>query len=182
MTIVNVELVVGEVIDNLLIVVAVAAPKIGVTKVGVFANTNEPVPVSSVIFSANSDDEVSANAFNLFSVYATVPPDPKVNVALSVPVKATELLTVSVLLLIIVNVAVETGCVIVTLLIVVAVAAPKIGVTKVGVFDNTTLSVPVAVVTPVPPDVTGSALVNARFVIVTLYDPLNVKFPPNFQV
>jgi hypothetical protein len=33
----------------------------------------------------------------------------------------------------------------------VAVATPKVGVTSVGEFDNTTLVVPVLVVTPVPP-------------------------------
>ena len=35
---------------------------------------------------------------------------------------------------------------------------PKIGVTSVGEFDNTTLPVPVEIVTPVPPFTTGSTL------------------------
>ena len=33
----------------------------------------------------------------------------------------------------------------------VALAAPRVGVTRVGLFDSTTEPVPVAVVTPVPP-------------------------------
>ena len=48
------------------------------------------------------------------------------------------------------------GCVIATLLILVAVAIPIIGVDKVGLVANTTLPVPVLVVTPVPPFATGS--------------------------
>ena len=46
-TIVRVEPVAGAVIVNLLIEVAVATPKTGVTKVGVVANTKTPEPVSS---------------------------------------------------------------------------------------------------------------------------------------
>jgi hypothetical protein len=46
---VNVADVVGAVIVSLLILVAVATPNMGVTNVGVLANTNAPVPVSSVI-------------------------------------------------------------------------------------------------------------------------------------
>jgi hypothetical protein len=40
------------------------------------------------------------------------------------------------------------------------VGMPSSGVTKVGLVARTTEPVPVAVVTPVPPDVTGSALTN----------------------
>jgi hypothetical protein len=40
------------------------------------------------------------------------------------------------------------------------VGIPSIGVTKVGLVARTTEPVPVAVVTPVPPDVTGNALTN----------------------
>ena len=40
---------------------------------------------------------------------------------------------------------------------------PKIGVTNVGLVDNTTLPVPVLDVTPVPPDATGKVpVVNAE--------------------
>ena len=46
--IVNVALVNGEVNTILLMLVAVAAPKVGVTKVGLVANTKLPTPVSSV--------------------------------------------------------------------------------------------------------------------------------------
>ena len=43
-------------------VVAVAAPSTGVTRVGVLANTNAPVPVSSEITPASSEDDVAASA------------------------------------------------------------------------------------------------------------------------
>jgi hypothetical protein len=43
------------------------------------------------------------------------------------------------------------------------VGVPKIGVTNVGLVDNTTSPVPVLVVTPVPPDATGKVpVVNAE--------------------
>ena len=45
--------VVGAVIVNLLIEVAVATPSTGVTKVGLVAKTREPEPVSSLIAVAN---------------------------------------------------------------------------------------------------------------------------------
>jgi hypothetical protein len=46
--IVNTALVAGAVTVTLLRLVAVATPNVGVTKVGLVANTNPPVPVSSV--------------------------------------------------------------------------------------------------------------------------------------
>jgi hypothetical protein len=42
--------------------VAVAAPSTGVTSVGVLANTKAPVPVSSEITPASSEDDVAASA------------------------------------------------------------------------------------------------------------------------
>lgn len=39
-----------------------------------------------------------------------------------------------------------------------AVAAPKVGVTNVGLVLNTTLPVPVLVIVPVPPEDTGKAV------------------------
>lgn len=43
------------------------------------------------------------------------------------------------------------------------VGVPKIGVTNVGLVDNTTSPVPVLVVTPVPPEATGKVpVVNAE--------------------
>ena len=53
--------------------VPVAAPIFGVTSVGVLAKTSAPVPVSSEITPASSDDEVAAKALNLLFVRATVP-------------------------------------------------------------------------------------------------------------
>ena len=51
--IVSVEPVAGAVIATLLIDVAVATPNTGVTSIGVFANTNAPLPVSSLIIPAS---------------------------------------------------------------------------------------------------------------------------------
>jgi hypothetical protein len=53
--------------------VPVAAPMFGVTRVGVLANTNAPVPVSSEMTPASSDEEVAANADSLSAVRAIVP-------------------------------------------------------------------------------------------------------------
>ena len=63
--IVNVADVVGAVIANLLILVAVATPKTGVIKVGLLANTRDPDPVSSDIIEASSELLVVANTFSL---------------------------------------------------------------------------------------------------------------------
>ena len=51
-----------------LILVAVAAPSTGVINVGVLANTNEPVPVSSLITPANSLELVVEKPLNLLDV------------------------------------------------------------------------------------------------------------------
>jgi hypothetical protein len=56
----------------LLIEVAVAAPRIGVTRVGLVANTREPEPVPSLITPANSVELVVANADNLSVVTTKV--------------------------------------------------------------------------------------------------------------
>ena len=53
--------------------VPVAAPIFGVTSVGVLAKTSAPVPVSSEIIPASSDEDVAAKTFNLLFVRATVP-------------------------------------------------------------------------------------------------------------
>jgi len=46
------------------------------------------------------------------------------------------------------------------------VGVPKTGVTNVGLVDNTVLPEPVLVVTPVPPDVTGSIELFVAFRVV----------------
>jgi hypothetical protein len=51
--------------------VPVAAPMFGVTRVGVLAKTSAPVPVSSEIIPASSDEDVAASTFNL-SVVTTI--------------------------------------------------------------------------------------------------------------
>jgi hypothetical protein len=59
--IVRVDPVAGAVMATLLIDVAAATPNTGVTKVGDVANTNDPLPVSSLITPANWADVVAAN-------------------------------------------------------------------------------------------------------------------------
>ena len=71
--IVNVALVAGAVIVTLLILVAVATPRTGVTSVGVFANTRAPVPVSSLIFPASSEDVHAVKSEIFAAVEARVP-------------------------------------------------------------------------------------------------------------
>jgi hypothetical protein len=97
-------------------------PKAGVTKVGLVANTKEPVPVSSVTAEIKlADDGVPRNV-------ATPVPRPETPVEIGKPVRLVA--------------TPEAG-------------VPKAGVTRVGLFDNTTLPVPVDEVTPVPPFATG---------------------------
>ena len=81
--------------------------------------------------------------------------DGNVIVVASVPAKVSELLAVNVLPSATASVELVAGAVIAILLIDVAVATPNTGVTKVGVFDKTTATVPVDDVTPVPPLATG---------------------------
>lgn len=59
--IVSVAEVAGSVIITLFIDVADATPMLGVTKLGLFEKTRDPVPVSSDIIPNNSDDVVEAN-------------------------------------------------------------------------------------------------------------------------
>lgn len=80
--------------------------------------------------------------------------DGNVMVVESVPAKVNEWLTVNVLADASVSVDVVPTAVSATLLTVVAVAAPKVGVVNVGLVDRTTLPDPVDVVTPVPPRAT----------------------------
>ena len=63
----------GAVNVSLLTLVAVATPISGVTKLGVLANTNAPLPVSSEIVFFNSNDVVAAKSDNLLLVVANVP-------------------------------------------------------------------------------------------------------------
>jgi hypothetical protein len=96
-------------------------PSAGVTRVGLVANTKEPVPVSSVTAEIKlADDGVPKKV-------ATPVPKPLTPVDIGRPVKLVA--------------TPEAG-------------VPNAGVTSVGEFDNTTLPVPVEVVTPVPPLVT----------------------------
>jgi hypothetical protein len=52
--------------------VAIAAPIVGVTSVGEVANTSAPLPVSSEITPANSEEDVDASAESLSVVTTSV--------------------------------------------------------------------------------------------------------------
>lgn len=143
---VSVEDVAGAVIVTLLTLVAVATPSTGVTKVGVVANTRFPLPVSSDIIPASSLELVAAKALSLLDVVASVPevgsvtfvaPE-EVRVILLAPEVINELPSANV------KVADDAGVVIVTLLILVAAATPRIGVVRVGLVENTRESLPVS--------------------------------------
>ena len=161
----------------------------GVVRVGEVPNTNEPVPVvlvtadlklSALGVARNVATPVprpdipvlTGNPVALVNVaelgvpngppeYNTVPPDPNATDDPSVPLNVNVLFAVRVLPLAMVNVAPVPGLVIATLLILVAVAAPKIGVVNVGDELNTKLPVPVAPVDVTPsivgwPDMVGA--------------------------
>jgi hypothetical protein len=98
-------------IVSTLIDVAVATPNAGVVNVGEVRVLLVRVCVAPKVTTVSDDDG-------------------KVIVVESVPARVIELLTVKVLLFAIVKVALLAGAVIVTLFIVVAVAAPKVGVVK----------------------------------------------------
>jgi hypothetical protein len=110
----------------------------------------------------------------------TVSLDPgNANEVASVPVSVNVLLAVRVLPSAIVSVDPVAGAVNATLLILVAVATPRTGVTSVGLVDKTTATEPVEAVTPVPPWATGIVVnpdpilpaVNAPTPVIPVYDP-----------
>jgi len=116
-------------------VALVGVPRTGVTKVGEVANTKAPDPVSSVTAEAKlADDGVPKK------VATPVPKD-----VIPVPPLATGKVPVTPVVRGRPVAFVKTA----------ALGVPNAGVTSVGEFDNTTLVVPVLVVTPVPPFKTG---------------------------
>ena len=128
---VNVALVAGAVSVSLLMLVAVATPSVGVTKVGVLANTKAPLPVSSDIRPNNSNDVVAAKSDNLLLVVANVPVVGKVKlvvaVVLNVRLWPPEVINEDPLAN--VNVALVAGAVSVSLLYVVAETFPFASIT-----------------------------------------------------
>ena len=134
----------GAVIKSLLIDVALATPKLGVTKDGLLAKTKLPLPVSSVITLRNSALVVADKLLKLFAVYKTVPPAPKLIVLASTPLNVNVFCMFNVLLSAIVKVAVVGTELMVTRLIETAFAAPKLGVTKDGLSAKTKLPLPVS--------------------------------------
>ena len=126
-------------------------PKTGVTRVGEVANTKDPVPVLSEITPANSEEVVAANTLSLLPVVVKVPAVGNVTLVVAVVVrvklKAPEVAKVE--LSANVKVAALAGVVKVTLLMLVAEATPKTGVTRVGDVANTKDPLPVSsVITP----------------------------------
>ena len=109
-------------------------PKAGVTRVGEVANTKAPLPVSSDITPSNSEDVVAANTLSLLPVVVKVPAVGNVTlvaaVVVSVKLLAPEVAKVEPLAN--AKVADVAGAVNATLLILVAVATPSTGVTRVG--------------------------------------------------
>ena len=138
---------------NALIVVAVALNKANVpepvvtlvVKSGEVANTKAPLPVSSEITVANCEDVVDVNTPRLLPVVVNVPAVGNVTlvaaVVVSVKLKAPAVAKVDPSAN--VKVAALAGVVKVTLLILVAEATPKTGVTRVGDVANTLTPVPV---------------------------------------
>jgi len=123
----------------------VGVPNNGVVRVGDVANTKRPDPVSSDITPANSEDEVAVNTLSLLPVVVKVPAVGKVTleaaVVVSVKLKAPAVAKVDPSAN--VKVAAVAGAVKATLLILVAVATPNTGVTRVGDVANTLTPVPV---------------------------------------
>jgi len=126
-------------------------PNTGVMKVGVLLKTNRPLPLSSDITPANSAEVVAANTLSLLPVVVKVPAVGNVTlvVAVVVKVKLCPPEVAKVELFARVSVAAVAGAVKATLLILVAVATPNTGVTRVGVLANTKDPVPVSSVTAV---------------------------------
>jgi hypothetical protein len=126
-------------------------PNTGVMKVGVLLKTNRPLPLSSDITPANSAEVVAANTLSLLPVVVKVPAVGNVTlvVAVVVKVKLCPPEVAKVELFARVSVAAVAGAVKATLLILVAVATPNTGVTRVGVLANTKAPVPVSSVTAV---------------------------------
>jgi hypothetical protein len=120
-------------------------PNAGVTRVGDVANTKAPLPVSSDITPSNSEDVVAANTLSLLPVVVKVPAVGKVTLvaAVVVSVKPKAPAVVRVEPSANANVAEVAGAVNATLLMLVAVATPKTGVTRVGDVANTLTPVPV---------------------------------------
>ena len=127
----------------------VGVPNNGVVRVGDVANTKRPDPVSSDITPANSEEEVAANILSLLPVVVKVPANGNVTleaaVVVSVRLKAPEVARVDPSAK--VKVAAVAGAVKATLLMLVAVATPRLGVVKDGDVANTKAPLPVSSVT-----------------------------------
>jgi hypothetical protein len=154
----------------------VGVPNIGVTRVGLVESTLLPEPVDVVtpvpplvtpnvpvtpvdigrpvaLVSTNADGVPKAGVTRVGEVLKTLLPEP-VDVVTPVPPLVTPNVPVT---------PVDSGRP-VQLVSVPDVGVPSAGVVNAGLTARTTAPVPVAVVTPVPPEVTGSALINTASV------------------
>jgi hypothetical protein len=133
----------------------VGVPSNGVTNVGLVANTAEPVPVSLVSAVSNCR-EVNDPSEAALPTEVTMP----VKLALVVTLEAVKAVAVPVMF-------VPTK----------AEGVPRAGVTRVGLFDKTTATVPVDDVTPVPPFATGNVPVTSVVSTTGLLETLTKSEP-----
>jgi hypothetical protein len=115
-------------------------PNAGVTRVGLVANTADPVPVSFVS-AVNSCKDVNDPRDVAFPTEVTAP----VKLAFVVTLVAVKLVAVPVMF-------VPTS----------AEGVPSAGVTRVGLVERTLLPEPVEAVTPVPPFKTGTIVLSSK--------------------
>ncbi len=124
-------------------------PNAGVTRVGLLAKTNAPEPVSSDITPANCEEVVAANTAKVLPVVVSVPAVGSVTLVAAVVVnvnpKPPTVANVDPSAK--AKVADVAGAVNATLLILVAVATPKVGVVKLGDVAKTNAPEPVSSVT-----------------------------------
>jgi hypothetical protein len=123
------------------------------------------------------DEDVAANCPNPVPVYPTVPPAPKATELESVPVNVRVLETTNTFPSAMVKVAALKGAVMVTLLRVVAVATPSVGVTSVGLVANTASPDPVSSeIIPAKAALFIAAMsVDATLAHVAAYEALNTR-------
>ena len=145
--------------------IAEGVPKAGVTRVGEVANTLAPVPVSSVSAVA-SWAEVNE------------PSEAALPTEVTAPVKLAFVVTVVAVVAVVAVAAfppiLSPAAVPVMFVPTSAEGVPRAGVTSVGDVLRTLFPDPVLVVTPVPPEATGSAVVSARAFADSVV-PLNVR-------
>jgi hypothetical protein len=131
---------------------AEGVPSAGVTRVGLVANTADPVPVSFVR-AVSSCKEVNDPRDVAFPTEVTAPVKLAfVTTVAALPIEVTPPVKLA---FVVTLLAVKAVAVPVMFVPTKADGVPSAGVTSVGLFDKTTATVPVDDVTPVPPLATG---------------------------